>query len=98
MLQAHSPLWHYLWIAPNIILLLLSSLIWKRGLSKRFPAFFAFAVFSAVAELAVYTADVSPWVSAQTFWRIVWVSLLVEGPLKFALIGEIFAQVFGAYP
>jgi|SRR5271165_85617 len=97
MLQAHSLLWRYLWVAPNVFLLGLGYLLWKRGLHRRFPAFFAFAALSAVSELAVYWADVSPSVSPGTFWRVVWVSLLVEGPLKFALIGEIFAQVFGSY-
>jgi len=97
MFRPHSLLWHYLWVAPNVFLLALGYLIWKRGLHRRFPAFFAFAALSAASELAVYLADVSPSVSAGTFWRVVWVSLLVEGPLKFVLIGEIFAQVFDAY-
>jgi hypothetical protein len=98
MLQAHSFLWHYLWVAPNILLLILGLLmIWKGGLWKRFPAFLAFAVFSSLGQLAVYTADVVPSVSAENFWRVDWVSLLIEGPLKFVLVGEIFAQVFGSY-
>ena len=98
MFRAHSLLWHYLWVAPNVFLLALGYLIWKRGLHRRFPTFFAFAALSAASELAVYLADVSPSVSPGTFWRVVWVSLLVEGPLKFALIGEIFAHIFDSYP
>jgi hypothetical protein len=97
MLQAHSLLWHYLWVAPNVLLLVLTFAIWRRGLLKRFPFFFAFALFSALGHLAVYAADVIPSVEAETFWRVDWASLLTEGPLKFALIGEIFAQVFGPY-
>jgi len=98
MFRAHSILWHYLWVAPNVFLLALGYLIWKRGLHRRYPAFFAFAVLGAASELAVYWADVSHSVSPGTFWRVVWISLLVEGPLKFALIGEIFALIFDAYP
>jgi hypothetical protein len=98
MFRAHSFLWHYLWVAPNVFLLVLSFLVWKRGLHKRFPAFFAFAALSAASELAVYFADVWPTVTPETFWRVVWISLLIEGPLKFALIGEIFTQVFDSYP
>lgn len=61
------------------------------------PVFFAFAVFSAAAELAAYATDVAPGVSALTFWRVYWTRLLVQGILKFVLIGEIFAHVFGSY-
>ena len=97
MLRAHSFLWHYLWIAPNVLLLVLSLVLWRRRLWKRFPIFFAFAVLSAVGHLAVYAADVVPSVTAEDFWFVDWASLVVDGLLKFALIGEIFAHVFGPY-
>lgn len=98
MFRAHSLLWHYLWVAPNVFSLALGYVIWKRGLHRRFPAFFAFVALGAASELVVYWADVSPSVSAETFWVVVWLSLLVEGPLKFAVIGEIFAHIFDSYP
>ncbi len=98
MLQAHSLLWHYLWLAPNFLLLVLAFLIWRNGLLRRmFPAFLAFAVFGSLSQFALYIADVVPSVTPQNFWRVDWASLLVEGPLKFALVGEIFAKVFGSY-
>jgi hypothetical protein len=97
MLQAHSPLWHYLWVAPNILFLILGVLLWRRGLSKQFPAFLAFAIFGSIGQLAVYLADVVPAVTPQTFWRVDWASLFVAGVLKFAVIGEIFARVLGSY-
>jgi hypothetical protein len=97
MLRAHSLLWHYLWVAPNVLLLALSLLLWKRGLAKQFPAFLAFAVLSAISELVVYAADIIPSVDPWTFWRVDWVSVLIVGLLKFALIGEVFALVFGSY-
>jgi hypothetical protein len=98
MFRAHSLLWSYLWAAPNLLLLILGFLIWKRGIATRVRAFFAFAVLSAVSELAVYAADVLPAIGPRTFWAIDWTSVLIEGVLKFVLIGEIFAHVFGAYP
>ena len=97
MLQAHSFLWHYLWVAPNVLLLVLAVLIWRRGLWKRFPAFFAFALFSSLGQFALYIADVSRSVSALNFWLVDWVTLLIEGPLKFVLIGAVFAEIFGSY-
>ncbi len=97
MLQAHSFLWHYLWVAPNICLLFLGFLIWKRGLHKQVPAFFAFSIIASLGELALYTADVLPSVKPETFWRVEWVVLIVQGLLKFLLIAEIFAHVLGQY-
>lgn len=64
---------------------------------KRAPTFFAFAVLSAISELTVYAADVIPSVDPWTFWRIDWGGVLIVGLLKFLLISEIFAQIFGAY-
>jgi hypothetical protein len=97
MLQAHSFLWHYLWIAPNLLLLVLASILWKRKLHKEFPLFQIFAVVLGAEQLTLYVADVIPSVSAGAWWRIFWVGLLVEALVKFSLIGEIFARVFGHY-
>jgi hypothetical protein len=97
MLQAHSFLWHYLWVAPNLFLLVLAVLLWRRGVVRQFPAFLAFAILGSVGQLVVYLADILPSVSGSTFWYLDWADLILEGILKIALIGEIFALVFGAY-
>ena len=98
MLRSHTPLWHYLWVAPNLLLIILAILTWRRGLRKTFPVFVVYALVSAIGQLAVYAADVAPWVTAENFWRVDWASLVSEGVLKFALIAEIFAQTFNPYP
>jgi hypothetical protein len=98
MLQAHSFLWHYLWVAPNILLFVLAVLIWRRKLHQQFPVFLLFAVVTAIEQLTVYAADVLPSVSPAIWWRVLWAGLLVEALTKFALIGEIFDRVFGLYP
>lgn len=97
MLQAHSLLWHYLWIAPNVLLLALALLIVRRKFHRQFPVFLIFAVAIAVEQLVVYAADVIPKVSGPTFWRVFWAGLLVEALAKFALIGEIFGRVLSRY-
>jgi hypothetical protein len=97
MLQAHSFLWNYLWVAPNLFLLSLAFVLWKRGLSLRFPAFTAFAVVTALCDLAVFGADIAPYVSPINFWRIDWANLFVESLLKFIVIGEVFSRVSSAY-
>jgi hypothetical protein len=97
MLQVHSPLWNYLWVAPNVLLLILCFYLWKRGLHREFPFFFAFALSNGIGDLVSYAADVLPFVSAMTYWHIVWVSGIVQGVLKLATIGEIFHKLFGPY-
>jgi hypothetical protein len=98
MLQAHSLLWHYLWVAPNLLLLILSFLIWRRAFYRQHPIFFLFTAVVAVEQLTIYLADVLPGVSALTWWQLFWVGLLVEALLKFALVGELFDRLFGRYP
>ena len=66
-------------------------------LHKRFPLFFTLAIVSAIEQLTLYACDLAPSVGAITWWEIFWAGLLVEGILKFALVGEIFARVFNAY-
>ena len=60
MLRAHSLLWYYLWVAPDLILLMLAVLIWRRRLYKRFPVFLVYAVVIAVEQLTLCVADVLP--------------------------------------
>ena len=97
MLQAHSFLWHYLWVAPHLLLLVLGLLLWKRRNAHQFPAFFAYALLGGISPLFLYAADVLPFVSPYAYWYIDWADLALQAALKFVLIGEIFALVFGAY-
>lgn len=97
MLQAHSFLWHYLWVAPNVLLLILCFYLWKRRLYREFPAFFIFALCNGIGELALYAADLLPFVSASAYWNIAWAEGILEGVLKLATIGEIFYKLFGPY-
>jgi hypothetical protein len=98
MLRAHSLLWNYLWVAPNVLLLLLGFFVWKRGLARQYRAFLAFAILSGLGDLVVFTADVAPWVSAISFWRIAWAGVLLESLLKFVVIGEVFSRNLNPYP
>jgi len=99
MLQAHSFLWNYLWVAPNIFLFAVAFVLWKRGLARQVPAFFTFAILGALGDLAVYGADIAPSaiISAPAFWRIAWINLAIEGSLKFFVIGEVCSRVFNQY-
>jgi hypothetical protein len=97
MLQAHSFLWHYLWLAPHVLLLILAGILWKRRTAREFPAFFVYAILAGIGQLFLYACDVLPFVSPIGYWYTDCSDLALEGILKFFLIGEIFALVFGAY-
>jgi len=98
MLQAHSLLWNYLWVGPNLLLLVLAWLLWHRKIYRRIPVFFVFAIVSALGDIAVFVADVTPSVSPVNFWRVDWAYLLTENLVKFVVIGEVFSQVLKPYP
>ena len=95
MLQAHSFLWNYLSIAPNLVFLVVGFLLWKRGLARQAPAFLAFTIIGGLGALAVVGADFAPFVSPGSFWFVCWVVLLLEALLKFLVIGEVLAKLLG---
>lgn len=97
MLRAHSLLWDYLWVAPNILALGLSLVLWRRNLHRYYPYFVAFITVSAITQLTLFIADVVPAISGPTWWRIFWVDLVLQGTLKCFLVGEIFSHAFSAY-
>jgi hypothetical protein len=98
MLQLHSLLWHYLSVAPGVLLALLAFLMWRRGLHKEFPAFFSYAVFEAAGGEILYAMDVIPSISAEVYWRSYLFFLVLEAFIKFAVIGEVFTHLLRHYP
>jgi hypothetical protein len=97
MLQAHSLLWHYLWVAPSLLLLILAFGLWRRQLHRQHPYFLAFVLASALEQLILYVLDITPSVEPLTWWRVFWLGLIAESILKFALLAEIFAHAFRPY-
>jgi hypothetical protein len=99
MLQPHSLLWHYLWIAPDALLALLALAMLKRGLHRQFPAFFSYAVFESVGGAIVYAIDVTPSLfSDRTYWWSYLSFLLVEVIVKLLVVGEVFTHLLRRYP
>jgi hypothetical protein len=98
MLQAHSLFWHYLWLAPEILQLVLALLLIRRGLHKLFPIFLTYLLFEAIEEFTLYGMDIVPSVTWETFWRAYCIGLVIEGLLKFVLVGELFSHLVGPWP
>jgi hypothetical protein len=93
MLHAHSLLWHYLWVAPEVFQLGLAIFLYRPGMHKLFPVFFVYCIYEAVESLALYGMDISPWVSAEAWWRALWIGLIIEGFVKFAVAEELIRHL-----
>jgi len=89
MLQAHSFLWHYLWLAPHVLQVALAILIWRRRLHKVFPVFLAYTIFEAIEEFTLYGMDILPSVSVKTWWLTFCVGLVPEGFIRIGVIAEL---------
>src|ERR1700722_1986630 len=98
MLQAHSLLWHYLWVAPNVLALLLAVGLVRRGLHKQYPFFVAYLGFASIKELCLYALDLSPRISGNFWWGTFWVGTIIEGLLKFFLVAELLQHLLHPWP
>ena len=94
----HSFWWHYLWIAPDVLLLFIAGIIIHRRLFYEFPMFLAYTVFESLQGATLFVLDHSSAISATVYWNTHWVGLLITIVLRFAVIHEVFACVFRPYP
>jgi hypothetical protein len=98
MLQAHSLLWHYLWVGPHVLQLGLALLLWLRGLHRQFPFFFAYLILEAGEEFTLYGLDIAPRVSSATWWHAFLAGSVLEGLLRFAIIAELLRLLLQRWP
>jgi len=94
----HSFWWHYLWIAPDILLLITAWMMLRLGLFREFPMFLSYAVFESLQGATLFILDHSSAISGVAYWNAHWAGMLVSIVLRFAVIHEIFASVFRPYP
>ena len=94
----HSVLWHYLWIAPLIFQGLIVFILIKSNRFREFPAFSLYTLFELVLGSTLFVMDHSPAVSPYRYWYIHSVGQVVSIALRFAVIYEIFSNVFRIYP
>jgi hypothetical protein len=98
MLQAHSLLWHYGWIAPNILTFVLAGCIWRRGLRRKYPLFFVYLIFASAEGISLYALDLAPSVGWRTWWCAFWIGAIVEGFMKFAVVAELLHHLLQSWP
>ena len=93
----HSPLWHYLWIAPHVIQIAVAIVLLKRGLQREFPWFFAYTVYTAVASGVLFGLDHSDRVSVYVYWGAAYFGTVSSIALRFGVIYELYTHIFGRY-
>jgi len=91
-----------LWCCQPLLHSAVAAILWRRGLHKRFPAFFAFLLVQ-VANFAVafplWRADTDSWFagSYQLYFAFYWLGEAVNAVLGFKVIHEVFLDVFRPY-
>jgi hypothetical protein len=94
----HSHLWHYLWIAPHALQLVVVFIMIRRKLTREFPMFLSYTIFQIVQEGGLFVLDHSSSISGSQYWNIYWTGLAISIALRFLVIREIFCHVFRPYP
>ena len=90
-------LWHYLWIAPHLLLLGALGALWHRKLVHEFPVFFAYLIWEVVGFLVLYPMTLIPSVTGLTYLKYHSIALGVSTGLRFGIIHEVFAHTFRNY-
>jgi hypothetical protein len=94
----HSFLWHYLWLAPHVLQIVVVVAMIRRRLVRDFSVFFTYTAFEIVQGTTLFVLDHNPAVSAEQYWHAHWIGLTVSVALRSAIIYEILVHVFRPYP
>jgi hypothetical protein len=96
-MYAHSPLWHYLWLAPPALLAGVVLAMFRRGLHRDYPMFFLYAIWQVVFSPLLFVLDHLPSVSVNQYQFFNTTGDLGCIVLRFAIIYEIFIVLFRPY-
>lgn len=94
----HSPLWHYLWIGPRVLQVIIVYVVLYRRLYVRIPAFLFYTLFIATMQSILFVLDHDPGVAYREYWLVDFVSTAISIVLRFAVTYEIFLIIFRPYP
>jgi hypothetical protein len=94
----HRLLFLYLWIAPHVLQVALAVMMVRRRLAKEFPAFFLYTVFEVLQFAVLFALSRIDAVSAEQFATVWLAGGALSIALRFAVVHEIFRNVFRTYP
>src|SRR5215471_4154105 len=98
MARTYQLVFYYLWIAPHLLLVSVTAVLFGRRLYKKFPVFFAYTVYELVEFLALFSAyKLTHGLGA--IYRYIFIATLVGSTaLALAILQELFADAFRDYP
>jgi hypothetical protein len=88
----------YLWIAPHALQAVLAAMMIHRKLVRKFPVFFTYTVYEVVQFLVLFTIDHLDSASADQYTSVWLAGGAISIVLRFAVVHEIFSNVFQSYP
>ncbi len=94
----HSFLWHYLWIAPRALQVIIVVVMIRRRWFREFPIFFTYTGFQIIEQGTLFVLDHWPAVSDYQYWYVYWVFSIISIALRFGILWEISSSIFRNYP
>jgi hypothetical protein len=73
-------------------------LLLRKCLAREFPCFLAYCVFQVIEQPILFALDHDARVSAESYWITYSCLLVPQIALRFAVIYELFSQMFNPYP
>lgn len=86
------------WVIAIVLQGLLASLMLHRGLARRFPAFFAYTAYEVLLNAFLFTIDHMNSVTSAQYGSAYFAGAVGSAAFRFAVVWEIFKQVFQSYP
>lgn len=84
---------HLLWYAHPILQSVVAVVLWRRGLHKKFPVFFAYLI----AHIAIFVTIFPLRANYNWYFWLYWLGAAISAVLGFKVIHEIFLDVFRPY-
>jgi len=97
-MNPHSFLWHYLWLAPHALQIVIAAIMFRRRLFRKFPFFFAYTIFQIIEEGTLFILDHDSRVTPTQYWYANWAGLLIAITLRLGVIREIYSSAFRDNP
>jgi hypothetical protein len=91
-------LWYYLWIAPHCLQVLVVAAMVRRRLYREFPYFLLYTGYEVLQNTVLFVLGRLFPISSPQYLGPLWVGLVGSVILRFAVIYEIFRNVFTPYP
>ena len=86
------------WVTAIVLQAFLTAIMSHRGWVRKFPAFFAYTAYEVLLNAFLFAIDHIDSVTGPQYWDAYLVGAAGSAALRFAVVCEIFIQVFRIYP